>query len=165
MSSATENNLLLTPVLCMFKSILGICLQGVSMVRNECAARKAIFLESRHFGSNHPNKGKSWTEGIIWGKLSTSRVAKVTEGLPISPHAPALARSLTVWAGYLISLTPWVWAEQPPLIRTNGKETTQPSPSFIRVKDVVIEQEKTQSKQMNSSGIPCFRWINDMFKG
>ena len=28
------------------------------MVTNYCTARKAIFLESSHFGANHPNKGR-----------------------------------------------------------------------------------------------------------
>lgn len=28
------------------------------MVRNDCTAHKAIFIESSHFGANHPNKGR-----------------------------------------------------------------------------------------------------------
>lgn len=80
-------------------------------------------------------------EKPFWSKQleqeeKSSEVAKVTvsfQGPPSTITVPALLLSL--WAGYLVFLTPWVRAVQLPLISTNGNEMSQPSPSSTRVRD------------------------------
>lgn len=130
----------------MPKSILGTCLQSVSMVKNGCTAhQKKPFWHKPIRRRGEEQQGCQGNRGLAYTHPH--------------PSAPALAQSLYVWVGYLISLTPWVWADQLPLIRTSGRETSQANPHIIRVKDVVMDDRKqTSAWQSQGSLVLINQW-------